>query len=215
MTAEKTVLLPVSPDQAFALITEPERLRRWKAVSARVDLRAGGEYRFTIIPGHVAAGTYREIEPGRRVVFGWGWEGSEDLAADSSTVTVTLEPTETGTLVRLVHEGLTADQEVSHLEGWNHFFERLERAATTGDAGPDDWAAAPPPVSPRIVATGSSSCAASTSTSAPRSRALARAAGETSTAITRAPRATAIITADSPTPPHPCTATQSPGSTRP
>ena len=146
MTAEKTVLLPVSPDQAFALITEPERLRRWKTVSARVDLRAGGQYRFTIIPGHVAAGTYREIEPGRRVVFGWGWEGSEDLAADSSTVTVTLEPTEAGTLVRLVHEGLTAEQEVSHLEGWNHFFERLERAATTGDAGPDEWAAAPAPL---------------------------------------------------------------------
>jgi uncharacterized protein (TIGR03086 family) len=146
MTVEKTALLPVSPDQAFALITDPERLRRWKTVSARVDLRAGGEYRFTIVPGHVAAGTYREIEPGRRVVFGWGWEGSEDLAADSSTVTVTLEPTDTGTLVRLVHEGLTPDQEVSHLEGWNHFFERLERAATTGDAGPDEWAAEPTPL---------------------------------------------------------------------
>jgi uncharacterized protein (TIGR03086 family) len=45
-----------------------------------------------------------------------------------------------------VHEGLTAEQEVSHLEGWNHFFERLERAATTGDAGPDEWAAAPAPL---------------------------------------------------------------------
>ena len=43
--------LPVSPDEAFALITEPERLRRWKAVSARVDLQAGGAYRFTVTPG--------------------------------------------------------------------------------------------------------------------------------------------------------------------
>ena len=34
--------LPVSPDEAFALVTEPERLRRWKTVSATVDLRAGG-----------------------------------------------------------------------------------------------------------------------------------------------------------------------------
>jgi hypothetical protein len=38
---------------------------------------------------------------------------------------------------------------------------------------------------------------------------------ETSTATTRAPAATAIITADSPTPPHPYTATHSPGRTRP
>ncbi len=39
--------------------------------------------------------------------------------------------------------------------------------------------------------------------------------GETSTATTRAPRAVAIITADRPTPPHPCTATQSPTLTPP
>ena len=42
MTYTNTALLPVSPDEAFALITEPERLRRWQTVSAYVDLRAGG-----------------------------------------------------------------------------------------------------------------------------------------------------------------------------
>jgi len=143
MTAEKTALLPVSPEEAFALLTPAERLRRWQTVSARVDLRAGGDYRWTVVPGHVAAGTYREVAPGRRVVFGWGWEGSDDLAPDASTVTITLEPADGGTLVRLVHDGLTEEQEASHLEGWTHFFERLERVAVTGDAGPDEWAAAP------------------------------------------------------------------------
>lgn len=143
MLAEKTVLLPVSTDEAFALITEPDRLRRWKTVSARVDLRAGGQYRWTVIPGHVATGTFVEVELGRRIVFGWGWEGSPDLAPDASTVTITLEPAEGGTLVRLVHDGLSDEQVASHLEGWNHFFERLERAASTGDAGPDEWVAAP------------------------------------------------------------------------
>jgi len=143
VSAEKTALLPVSPDEAFALITEPDRLRRWKAIAARVDLRAGGEYRFTVVPGHVARGTYREIVPGRRIVFGWGWEGSPDLGPDASTVTVTLEPVEGGTLVRLVHEGLTPEQAANHLEGWNHYFDRLERAAATGDAGADEWAWAP------------------------------------------------------------------------
>ena len=149
MTAEKSVVLPVSPEQAFALLTEPERLRRWKTVSARVDLRAGSEYRWTIVPGHVAAGTFREIEPGRRLVFGWGWEGNHlDLPPDSSTVTVTFEPTEGGTLVRLVHEGLTAEQEVGHLEGWTHFLDRLQVQATTGDAGADPWAWAPADLNP-------------------------------------------------------------------
>jgi len=148
MPAEKTVLLPVSTDEAFALITEPDRLRRWKTVSARVDLRVGGEYRYTVIPGHVAAGTFTEVEPGRRLVFGWGWEGQPDLGPDASTVTITLEPAEGGTLVRLVHDGLTEEQAASHLEGWNHFFGRLEVAAATGDAGPDEWASAPADLNP-------------------------------------------------------------------
>lgn len=146
MTFEMTVTLPVSPDEAFALITQPERLRRWQTVSARVDLRAGGEYRWTILPGHVAAGTFREVEPGRRVVFGWGWEGTEDLPPDTSTVTVTLEPVADGTRVRLVHEGLDADQQARHAEGWTHYLGRLERAAAAGDAGPDEWAAVPDPL---------------------------------------------------------------------
>ena len=54
----KTVVLPVDIDEAFALITEPERLRRWQTVSAHVDLRVGGDYRWTITPGNVAAGTF-------------------------------------------------------------------------------------------------------------------------------------------------------------
>ena len=143
MLAEKSVLLPVSTDEAFALITQPDRLRRWQTVTARVDLRAGGGYRWTVVPGHVARGTFVEVEPGRRIVFGWGWEGSPDLGPDASTVTITVEPSGSGTLVRLVHDGLSEEQVASHQEGWTHYFERLERAAATGDAGPDEWAAAP------------------------------------------------------------------------
>jgi uncharacterized protein (TIGR03086 family) len=152
MTFTKTAFLPVPPDDAFALLTEPERLRRWQTVSAVVDLRAGGSYRWTVTPGHVAAGTYREVEPGKRIVFGWGWEGSEDLAPDASTVTVTLEPADGGSMVTLVHEGLTGEQAASHAEGWNHYVERLERLATTGDAGPDEWAFAPQDLNPFTAA---------------------------------------------------------------
>ncbi len=50
---------------------------------------------------------------------------------------------------------------------------------------------------------------------APNVRARSRAWAETSTATTRVPDAAAIITAESPTPPHPCTATHSPAATRP
>jgi uncharacterized protein (TIGR03086 family) len=144
MTAEKSVLVPLDPDATFALLTEPERLRRWQAVTARVELRAGGEYRWTIVPGHTAAGTITEIEPGRRLVFTFGWEAGEDLPPGASTVTITLEPAEGGTSVRLVHSGLTPEQAVGHLEGWSHYLDRLVAAARQGDAGSDEWAASEP-----------------------------------------------------------------------
>ncbi|KQY56875.1 MULTISPECIES: TIGR03086 family metal-binding protein [unclassified Nocardioides] len=152
MTYSRTVQLPVTPDEAFALITEPERLRRWQAVSASVDLRVGGDYRWTVTPGHLAGGTFREVVPGKQVVFGWGWDTDTDLPTDASTVTITLEPNADGTAVTLVHEGLSPEQEVGHAEGWNHFLERLETVAATGDAGQDEWAWAPENLDPFVAA---------------------------------------------------------------
>lgn len=152
MTFTKSTLLPCTPDEAFELITEPERLRRWQTVSAFVDLRAGGAYRWIVTPGHVAVGTYREVEPGHRIVFGWGWEGSPELPPDTSTVTITVEPADGGSLVTLEHAGLSAEQAVAHAEGWNHYFDRLETAAVKGDAGPDEWAFAPENLDPVVAA---------------------------------------------------------------
>lgn len=80
-------------------------------------------------------------------------------------------------------------------------------------ASRDTWA--PPPVSSRTAAAVSVVADPSTHSAAPNFRARSRAPGDTSTATTRAPEAAAIITADRPTPPQPCTATHSPAATRP
>jgi uncharacterized protein (TIGR03086 family) len=138
MTIEKSVLVPLSADETFALLTQPERLRRWQVVSARMDLRAGGDYRWTVVPGANASGTIVEVEPGKRVVFTWGWEeGEAEPGPGESTITITLEPAEGGTTVRLVHEGLTPGQEEAHAHGWDHFLGRLVAAGAEGEAGLD------------------------------------------------------------------------------
>ena len=69
MTIEKSILVPLGADETFALLTEPERLRRWMAVAARVDLRAGGGYRWTAVPGANAGGHLRRggARPAARV----------------------------------------------------------------------------------------------------------------------------------------------------
>jgi uncharacterized protein (TIGR03086 family) len=151
MTFDKSVVVPLDPDATFALITEPDRLRRWMAVAARVELRPGGDYRWTVTPGHTATGTVVDVEPGKRVVCSWGWEDG-DPAPGGSTVTVTLTPVGAGTEVRLVHDGLNDEQAAHHAVGWNHYLDRLVAAGRDGDAGPDEWAAAPDPLDELVSA---------------------------------------------------------------
>lgn len=147
-----SVELPVSPDEAFALVTEPDRLRRWSSVCATVELRAGGAWSWHVTPSHTAGGTIREVDPGRRVVLGWGWQDDAALPPDSSTVTVTVEPSETGSRVTLTHDGLPNQQQVDgHAEGWDHYLERLERLAVKGDAGRDEWAWSPEDLDPVVA----------------------------------------------------------------
>ena len=152
MAYQKSVLVPRSQDDTFALITQPDQLRRWHAITARVDLRVGGGYRLTVVPGSSAAGAYTEVEGGKRVAFSWGWEGSVELPPGASTVHITLEPTDGGTLVSLVHDGLTAGQAASHGEGWDHYLGRLASAGAGGDTGPDIWHAGSRELGPIAVA---------------------------------------------------------------
>ncbi|MBW8173941.1 hypothetical protein K0651_12865 [Ornithinimicrobium sp. Arc0846-15] len=47
-SVDATVWLPVSPVEAFDLVTRPDRLRRWLMVAGRIDLRVGGEVHLVV-----------------------------------------------------------------------------------------------------------------------------------------------------------------------
>jgi uncharacterized protein YndB with AHSA1/START domain len=88
----------------------------------------------------VASGEYVELDPPRRLVFTWGWEGNEAVAPGSSTVSFELVAEGDGTRLHFVHSGLPTDEaRASHGHGWDHYFARLVTAAETGDAGVDPW----------------------------------------------------------------------------
>ncbi|MFV1991401.1 MAG: SRPBCC family protein, partial [Acidimicrobiales bacterium] len=141
---ENSVTLQVTPDEVFALITEPDRLRRWMAVSARIDLHAGGAYRFMMTPGHSAVGEIVEVVPGKLLSFTWNWDlANEQALQPAGTVSIEIEPVADGTRVTLRHEGLPEDQIAGHSEGWDHFMGRLETVASLGDAGWDEWTSGP------------------------------------------------------------------------
>ena len=94
---------------------------------AWLDAKGGGAFRIDVDGVHVAAGHYREVDPPRRVVMTWGWEGSGDVPPGSTTVEITLEPVgEEQTLLTLRHTGLPSDeQRVTHRAGWTQYVGKL------------------------------------------------------------------------------------------
>ena len=134
---EREVRIEAPPEVVFEFFVDPEKYVRWKGRMAWLDPRPGGEYRVAINDMAVAKGEFVEIDPPRRVVFTWGWEGTDAVPPGSSTVEVTLVPDGDGTLLRLVHRGLPQAAVGEHTQGWDHFLERLVVSAAGGDPGPD------------------------------------------------------------------------------
>ena len=137
---EQEVRIEARPETVFSFLVEPEKMLRWKGVSADLDPRPSGVYRVDMNGRDVAKGEYLEVVPHSRVVFTWGWEGEESaVPPGSTTVEITLTPDGDGTIVRLRHVDLPQDQRQPHSEGWAHYIERLVTAAGGGDPGPDPW----------------------------------------------------------------------------
>jgi len=124
------------PETVFAFLTDPDKMTRWKGDSAQLDARPGGVYRVQIGQA-IVVGEFVELDSPRRVVFTWGWEGSDTVPPGSSIVEVTLTPDGEGTILRLVHRDLPAEERAEHEGGWNHFLPRLATVAAGVDPGPD------------------------------------------------------------------------------
>ena len=104
-----------SADKAFLVdSTKLERGEVWGETDEAVHWKGA----FAVYGGHGATASsviVYEIEPGKRVVFGWGWDGQADFPADTSTVTITLTPTEGGTELSLSHTGFLSEEQAAYI----------------------------------------------------------------------------------------------------
>jgi uncharacterized protein YndB with AHSA1/START domain len=130
------VRIDARPETVFPYFTDPGRIVRWKGREAELEPQPGGIYRVVIRDGQVARGEYVEVTPYTRVVFTWGWEDGA-FAPGTSTVEIDLVPDGEGTIVRLTHTDLPAEERDLHDRGWSHYLSRLAVAAAGGDPGPD------------------------------------------------------------------------------
>jgi uncharacterized protein YndB with AHSA1/START domain len=126
------------PDEVFAYLVDPERYVQWMGAEARLEPRPGGTYWVRMPHDVIAVGEFVTVEPPRRVVFTWGWDGDHRVPAGSTTVEITLHELEGATLVRLRHSGLPDEGAGdAHTEGWHKYLGRLAVLAAGGDPGPD------------------------------------------------------------------------------
>lgn len=135
---EFEIRVEASPETIFPFFTDPVKAVQWMGESATLDPRPGGVYTVTMSNQWVALGEFVEVDPPRRVVFTWGWEGDEAATPPgSSTVEIDLIPDGDATLVRLVHSGLPNEAAAGHRDGWENFLPRLAAVATGRDPGPN------------------------------------------------------------------------------
>ncbi len=130
--------IKASTDRVYAAWTDPAQLRKWfgpENVTTRdliADVQVEGQFRWdcTDPEGNevTISGEYRELQPGKKIVFTWRLEEDEDWKNHSSIVTVELFDREGGTELRLSHEKLPNEaSRDNHKQGWNSVLDKLEK----------------------------------------------------------------------------------------
>ena len=138
---ELEVRIAARPATVFSFLSDAAGMARWFGSKVDLDPRPGGQIRVDINGRDITRGEIVEIVPDQRIVFTFGWESKDHpVPPGSSTVEISLVEDGDGTIVRLRHSGLPADQAGGHKEGWQHFLPRLVTVSEGGDPGPDPWA---------------------------------------------------------------------------
>jgi uncharacterized protein YndB with AHSA1/START domain len=116
------------PEKIWRALTQPHLIAEWLMQN---DFAPVAERRFTLRSEHVSIDCQVvEIEPNRTLSYTWSAYGLE------STVTWTLTPTGTGTLLRMEQAGFRQDQQQAYAGakgGWKRFFASLEQLLARAD----------------------------------------------------------------------------------
>jgi uncharacterized protein YndB with AHSA1/START domain len=125
-----------SPERVYNAWVNPEAMAKWfaptpehKMNSVELDARVGGKYRIDVRnpagAAHVAIGVFKEVNPPKKLVMTWAWEGN--TALPETLVTVEFAAQGAGTQMVLTHE-LFPNEEArdNHNKGWTGCLASLE-----------------------------------------------------------------------------------------
>lgn len=142
-----------SPQQVYEAWTDPELARQFLCpqditiADVTMDVRPGGKYRIDMRnaqnESYVAYGTYRDVQPGRRLSMTWQWEENNPAEEHETLLTLEFNPHNGGTEFILTHERLSSEESRNnHEHGWTTMLQKLHGLSGTCIATAD--LAAPP-----------------------------------------------------------------------
>ena len=113
--------------EVFTGLIDPQQLERYIADKATVEPRTGGKYDF----GWEGNGPIKilELEPNQKLKLAYSWRDQDTV------VTWTLEDSEGGTRLTLVHAGFAKDRSTDdYTTGWLKFINKLKSMVEIGDS---------------------------------------------------------------------------------
>jgi len=136
-------LIKAPRERVFAAWTTPAEIVKWfgpetcRVLSAKVDLRVGGEYHFRVKgegcePGKEMGeldlrGIYREVKAPSRLVYTWSWHGDPSVELGETLVTVDFLDKEGFTEVQITHDRFpNPEVREQHNYGWTGSLQKLE-----------------------------------------------------------------------------------------
>lgn len=137
------IFIAAPPERIFQALTDPAQLMRWftspecPAKSWKMDARVGGRYGYATAKGTVVVnnvnefechGEILELDPPRLLVYSWSANWHDDVSR-RTIVRWELTPASGGTLVKMVHSGLSAEAAArkDYAGGWPGVLTELKR----------------------------------------------------------------------------------------
>ncbi|MDC1287298.1 SRPBCC domain-containing protein [Gammaproteobacteria bacterium] len=107
------------PDLAYAHWVSPKTIIP-PATSLEIHAEVGGPYKLAMPGGISMIGEFIEVEPNRRLVYSWQWQGNSEI----TKVDVRFIDNSAGTEVKIAHSGFATEQSYKdHSFGWNSYME--------------------------------------------------------------------------------------------
>ena len=130
---QKSIKVSTSAESAYHAISNEEELKKWWIDVPKLELSLGGMVNFRFLKENsqllekdfVIEGKILELIPNQKLSY--SWKPVDDKNYPDTIVTWTIEPTNNGSKVTVLHSGLESAKDYSRLvDGWEYFLGKLQ-----------------------------------------------------------------------------------------